>query len=40
VHDDGIIAEAQRNLGLASLLDIVESYDCLLQQKLHQLGKD
>jgi adenylate cyclase class 2 len=33
------IADAQKNLGLANLSHIVESYASLIEQKLHQLGK-
>ena len=38
--DDESIAGVQKNLGLSDLRHIVESYACLMQQKLHQLGKE
>jgi adenylate cyclase class 2 len=34
------IAEVQKNLGLSDLPHIVESYACLMQQKLGELGKN
>jgi len=37
--DGESIADAQRNLGLANLSHIGESYACLMDEKLRQLGK-
>jgi adenylate cyclase class 2 len=34
------IADVQKKLGMSDLTHIVESYACLMQQKLHQKGKD
>ena len=38
--DGESIADVQKNLGMSDLPHIVESYACLMQQKLHQLGKE
>jgi adenylate cyclase class 2 len=38
--DGESIADVQKNLGLSDLLHVVESYACLMQQKLCELGKD
>jgi len=38
--DDKTIADAQRNLGLANLSHIQESYAFLMDEKLRQLGKE
>jgi adenylate cyclase class 2 len=38
--DGDRIADVQRDLGLFDLPHIVESYACLMQQRLRQLGKD
>jgi len=37
--DDKKIGDVQKNLGLANLPHIVESYAQLMEEKLHQLGK-
>jgi adenylate cyclase class 2 len=34
------IADVQKKLGMSDLTHIVESYACLMQQKLRQLGKE
>ena len=34
------IADVQKKLGMSDLMHIVESYACLMQQKLRQLGKE
>jgi hypothetical protein len=34
------IANVQKKLGMSDLPHIVESYACLMQQKLRQLGKE
>jgi len=34
------IADVQKRLGLSDLPNIIESYACLMQQKLRQLGKN
>ena len=38
--DGGTISDVQKKLGLSDLRHIVESYACLMQQKLCQLGKE
>lgn len=38
--DSESIADVQKNLGLSDLPHVVESYACLMQQELRQLGKD
>ncbi|MHC4643148.1 MAG: class IV adenylate cyclase [Planctomycetota bacterium] len=38
--DGESIAEVQKNLGLSDLPHIVDSYACLMQKKLRELGKD
>ncbi len=38
--DGGSIAEVQKSVGLSDLTHIVDSYACLMQQKLRQLGKE
>jgi adenylate cyclase class 2 len=38
--DGESIAGVQKDLGLSDLPHILESYACLMQQKLHQLGRD
>jgi adenylate cyclase class 2 len=38
-HDGESISDVQKKLGLSDLRHIVESYACLMQQKLCQLGK-
>jgi adenylate cyclase class 2 len=38
--DSKSIADVQKNLGLSDLPHVVESYACLMQQELNQLGKD
>ena len=38
--DGESIADVQKNLGMSDLPHIVESYTCLMQQKLRQLGKE
>ncbi len=38
--DGGSISDVQKKLGLSDLQHIVESYACLMQQKLCQLGKE
>ena len=38
--DGESIADVQKNLGMSDLTHIVESYACLMQQKLRQLGKE
>jgi adenylate cyclase class 2 len=37
--DGGSISDVQKKLGMSDLQHIVESYACLMQQKLCQLGK-
>ena len=38
--DGHLIADVQKILGLSGLQHIVDSYACLMQQKLRELGKD
>ena len=38
--DGKSIAEVQKKLGMSDLTHVVESYACLMQQKLRQLGKE
>ncbi len=38
--DGEIIADVQKKLGMSDLTHIVESYACLMQQELRQLGKE
>ena len=38
--DSESIADVQKNLGLSDLSHVVDSYACLMQQMLHQLGKE
>lgn len=38
--DGESIADVQKNLGVSDLTHIVESYACLMEEKLRQLGKE